>query len=120
MIAGEVHMAETLFQKIIDRQIPADIVYEDELCLAFKDINPQAPTHILLVPKKVIAKLSDAEPGDQELLGHMMLKVGTITEQLGIQDAFRIVVNNGEGAQQTVFHLHIHILSGRAFHWPPG
>lgn len=113
-------MSDTLFSKIINREIPADIVYEDELCLAFRDIEPQAPVHILLIPKKPIEKIADAEISDQELLGHLMLKVGEIAEQEGYADAFRLVVNNGESAGQTVFHLHIHILAGRPFTWPAG
>ncbi len=113
-------MSETLFTKIINREIPADIVYEDELCLAFKDISPQAPTHLLLIPKKPIAKIGDAKEDDQALLGHMMLKVGDITRQLGLDEAYRLVINHGSKAGQTVFHLHMHILSGRDFKWPPG
>ncbi len=110
----------TLFGKIIRREIPADIVYEDELCLAFRDINPQAPTHVLLIPKKEIAKLSGAGAGDQALLGHMMLTAGKVARQLGVEDAFRLVVNNGAEAGQSVFHLHLHILAGRKLRWPPG
>jgi histidine triad (HIT) family protein len=110
----------TIFGRMISREIPADIVYEDELCLAFRDINPQAPTHVLLVPKKEIVKLSDATPEDAALLGHMMVTVGKIARDLGIEDAFRVVVNNGAEAGQSVFHLHLHILSGRPFRWPPG
>ena len=110
----------TLFSKIVARQIPADIVYEDELCLAFRDINPQAPTHVLLIPKQEIPKLVDAGAVDQALLGHLLLAAGKIARQLGVGDAFRLVVNNGAEAGQTVFHLHLHILAGRAMHWPPG
>lgn len=110
----------TLFSKIIAREIPADIVYEDDCCLAFRDINPQAPVHVLLIPKQEIPKLGDAAPSDQSLLGHMMLTAGKIARQLGVGDAFRLVVNNGAGAGQTVFHLHLHILAGRPLHWPPG
>ncbi|MDB5808495.1 MAG: histidine triad nucleotide-binding protein [Betaproteobacteria bacterium] len=113
-------MADTIFAKIINRQIPADIVYEDESCLAFKDVNPQAPLHILLVPKKPLDKLSSADAGDEALLGHMLLAAGKITRELKIEDAFRLVINNGEGAGQTVFHLHMHILAGRPLRWPPG
>jgi histidine triad (HIT) family protein len=110
----------TLFSRIIKREIPADIVYEDELCLAFRDINPKAPTHVLLIPKKEIPRLADAKEEDQALLGHLLLAAGRIASQLGIDDAFRLVVNNGEGCGQSVFHLHLHILAGRAFRWPPG
>ena len=111
---------ETLFTKIINREIPADIVYEDELCLAFRDINPQAPLHVLLVPKSPIAKLSEGLETDQSLLGHLMLVAPKIAHEHGYQEAFRLVINNGEAAGQTVFHLHIHILAGRDLHWPPG
>ncbi len=113
-------MSDTIFAKIIDRQIPADIVYEDDLCLAFNDINPQAPVHILLIPKKPIAKLVDSETADQDMLGHLMLKAGDIARNQGVAEAFRLVVNNGAGAGQEVFHLHLHILAGRSFTWPPG
>ena len=113
-------MSDTLFAKIIDRQIPADIVYEDDLCLAFNDINPQAPVHILLIPKKPIAKLVDSETADQDMLGHLMLKAGDIARDQGVGEAFRLVVNNGAEAGQEVFHLHLHILAGRSFNWPPG
>jgi histidine triad (HIT) family protein len=111
---------ETLFGKVISREIPADIVYEDDQCLAFRDINPQAPIHVLLIPKKEIPRLVDATPDDQALLGHMMVVAGTIARQLGAGDAFRLVVNNGAAAGQSVFHLHMHILGGRGFTWPPG
>ena len=110
----------TLFKKIINREIPADIVYEDELSLAFKDINPQAPTHILIIPKKSIEKLSDANIEDQVLLGHLMLVAGEIAEQLNLDNTFRIIINNGAGAGQSVFHLHLHLMSGRPLSWPPG
>ena len=110
----------TLFGKVIRREIPADIVYEDELCLAFRDINPQAPIHVLLVPKKEIDMLANAGPEDQALLGHMLLAAVKIATQLGLADAFRVVVNNGAAAGQSVFHLHLHILGGRKLHWPPG
>ena len=113
-------MSETIFQKIIDKELPADIIYEDESCLAFKDINPVAPIHILIIPKKRIEKISDSNTEDKELLGHLFLVAGNIARDLGIEDAFRLVVNNGAGAQQTVFHLHVHLIAGREFNWPPG
>ena len=113
-------MSETIFQKIIDKELPADIVYEDDTCLAFKDINPVAPIHILIIPKKRIEKISDSNTEDKELLGHLFLVAGNIARDLGIEDAFRLVVNNGAGAQQTVFHLHVHLIAGREFNWPPG
>tara|TARA_B110000240_G_C13266473_1_gene353936 strand:+ start:207 stop:554 length:348 start_codon:yes stop_codon:yes gene_type:complete len=110
----------TLFTKIINREIPAEIIYEDELCIAFRDINAQAPLHALLVPKQVLTKLSDGTQQDQSLLGHLMLTAPLIAEQQGYADAFRVVINNGEAAGQTVFHLHIHIIAGRELSWPPG
>lgn len=113
-------MSDTIFTKIINKEIPADIVYEDEHCLAFKDINPQAPTHLLLIPKTPIEKLSDANDEQQLLLGHLMLAAGKIAREQGFEDAFRLVINNGEKAGQSVFHLHAHLLSGRPLSWPPG
>ncbi len=110
----------TIFQKIIDRQIPADIVYEDDLCLAFRDINPQAPVHILLIPKKPIPMLSAVEPQDQVLLGHLLITAPKIAKEQGLDNGFRLVINNGAQGGQTVFHLHLHILGGRAMQWPPG
>ena len=113
-------MSKTLFSKIIDREIPAKIVYEDDLCVAFRDIDPRAPTHILVVPRKPIASLSETSPEDQALLGHLLLTAAKIARDEGHGEAFRLVVNNGEEAGQSVFHLHIHILGGRPFSWPPG
>lgn len=113
-------MSETIFSKIIRREIPADIVYEDDLVLAFKDIAPQAPTHILLIPKKAIANISQAESNDHALMGHLLLMVKKITEQLNITNGYRVVINTGEDGGQTVDHLHLHILAGRHLDWPPG
>ena len=113
-------MTDTLFAKIINKQIPADIVYEDELCLAFKDINPQAPVHLLLVPKKPLDMLSNAKPEDQVLLGHLLLAASKIARELKVEGAFRLVINNGKEGGQAVFHLHLHLLAGRPFRWPPG
>ena len=113
-------MADTLFTKILNKEIPAAIVYEDELCFAIKDINPQAPVHLLLIPKKPITTLAQARDEDQALLGHMLLAVGKLTRQLKIDGAFRLAINNGAEAGQSVFHLHMHILAGRPLHWPPG
>ena len=110
----------TLFTKIINREIPADIVYEDEQCLAFRDIDPKAPTHILIIPKKEIPKISEAAAEDQNLIGHLLLKAGDIARSEGVSDNFRLVVNNGANAGQTVFHLHVHLMAGRTFDWPPG
>lgn len=114
------HMSDTLFSKIIDREVPADIVYEDDDCLAFRDINPQAPTHILVVPKKPIPKVADAGADDKELLGHLLMTASRIAKDEGCGESFRLVINNGEQAGQSVFHLHVHILGGRDFSWPPG
>ncbi len=111
---------ETLFSKIIRREIPAQIVYEDDLCLAFKDINPQAPVHLLIIPKKAIANLTEAETEDQSLLGHLLLTAKHLAQDLGLEKGFRLVINNGEEAGQTVFHLHIHLLGNRPLAWPPG
>lgn len=108
-----------IFLKIINKEIPADIIYEDDISIAFNDISPQAPTHILIIPKKEIQKISEADENDKELLGHLLLVAKKITDENNIKD-FRLVVNNGTEAGQTVFHLHIHILAGRTFGWPPG
>jgi len=113
-------MAKTLFEKIIDREIPATIVHEDELCVAIKDINPGAPMHLLLIPRKPIPRLCDAGPEDQALLGHLMLTAGKIAAANGYGEAFRLVVNNGAEAGQSVFHLHLHLIGGRPLKWPPG
>lgn len=111
----------TIFGKIIDREIPADIVYEDDLCLAFRDINPVAPTHILIIPKKAIPALADVQGSDHAVLGHLMVKASEIARDEGLDESgYRVVVNNGEGAGQTVSHLHLHLLGGRPFTWPPG
>ena len=111
---------ETIFSRIINKEIPADIIYEDDLCLAFRDINPQAPVHILVIPKKPLTMISAATKKDQSLLGHLFLAAANIAHNEGVGDSFRLVVNNGADAGQTVFHLHVHILAGRNFDWPPG
>ncbi len=111
---------ETIFSKIIQRQIPADIVYEDDLALAFKDVNPQAPVHILVIPKRPITKLEDAEPQDQDLLGHLLLTAKNVAQQAGLTKGYRVVINNGVDGGQTVDHLHLHILGSRQMNWPPG
>ena len=114
-------MAEpTLFEKIMAREIPADIVHEDDLCVAFRDVNPQAPVHVLIVPRKPIDRVANAEAEDIPALGHLLQVSGKIAEQLGCQDAYRLVVNNGADAGQSVFHLHVHLLAGRPLAWPPG
>ena len=114
-------MAEkTLFQKIIDREIPSDIVYEDEQCVAFRDVNPVAPTHILVVPRKPIPTLDDLTEDDAPLVGHLFLIAKQIAADEGLEDGYRTVFNCGKNAQQSVFHLHLHLLGGRSFSWPPG
>ena len=111
----------TIFTQIINREIPADIVYEDEFCLAFRDINPQAPVHVLLIPKKEIVSMATAETEDQAILGHLMVKASEIASMLGLSESgYRLVVNTNEDAGQSVYHLHIHILGGRKLTWPPG
>jgi len=106
-------MADTIFGKITRGEIPTEFIYEDEHCVAIKDINPLAPTHVLIIPRKPIPRLVDADAEDQALLGHLMLVVGKVAQQLGVGEGFRLVVNNGEDGGQTVFHLHLHILAGR-------
>ncbi len=106
---------ETIFSKIIKGEIPSEKIYEDEHCICIKDIAPKAPVHVLLIPRKPIPRLVDATAEDQQLLGHLMNTVGKVASQLGIGDAFRVIVNNGEDAGQTVFHLHLHILGDKKF-----
>jgi len=113
-------MSDTIFGKIIRREIPADIVYEDDLALAFRDVNPQAPVHILVIPKQPIAKLADAESNDHALMGHLLLTVKRVAEQEGLTNGYRVVINTGEDGGQTVYHLHLHLLGGRSMSWPPG
>jgi histidine triad (HIT) family protein len=111
----------TLFEKLIARQLPARVVYEDDLVFAFHDIKPQAPTHVLIIPKKPIPRLGEAAPEDQALLGHLLLKAGEVARQLGLgESGFRLVINNGRDAGEAVPHLHVHILGGRPLSWPPG
>ena len=112
-------MSETIFSKIIKREIPATIIYEDDLAIAFRDVNPQAPVHFLVIPKQPIVKLSKATIEDQALLGHLLLVANKVAAQEDLED-FRLVTNNGAAAGQSVFHLHIHVLGGRSFDWPPG
>jgi histidine triad (HIT) family protein len=111
----------TLFEKIIAREIPAQIVFEDEHVLAFRDIQPQAPTHVLIVPKKPIPRIAEAQADDQKLLGHLLLKAAEVAQKLNLdQTGFRLVINNGKDGGETVPHLHCHILGGRHLQWPPG
>ena len=108
-------MSDTIFGKIISGEIPSEFLYEDEHCIAINDINPQAPVHVLVIPRRSIPRLVDATESDQALLGHLMLVAAKLAEQLGVDDAFRLVVNNGADAGQTVFHLYLHIIAGRKF-----
>src|SRR4051812_24633008 len=110
----------TIFERIIAREIPAQIVYEDELCLAFRDINAQAPTHVLLIPRKPIPTPADFTEADQALAGHLLLTAGKLAQQLGLTGGYRIVINAGNDAGQTVPHLHLHLLGGRQLSWPTG
>ncbi|NRA97932.1 MAG: histidine triad nucleotide-binding protein [Planctomycetes bacterium] len=112
-------MTDTIFGKIASGQAQADIVYEDDRALAFRDLNPQAPTHLLVIPRKPLATLSEADSDDQALLGHLLLVANRVASEAGLEN-YRVVVNNGAGAGQTVFHLHLHVLGGRNFSWPPG
>jgi histidine triad (HIT) family protein len=114
-------MSKTLFEKIVAREIPATIVYEDDLVLAFRDIKPQAPQHVLIVPKKPIPRLAEAGAEDHKILGHLLLKAAEVARQLGLdQSGFRLVFNNGPDAGEAVPHLHGHIIGGRRMGWPPG
>ena len=114
-------MSKTLFEKIVDREIPAKIIFEDDKVLAFHDIKPQAPTHVLIIPKKPIPRLAEAHPDDHQILGHLLLKAAEVAKQLGLtQSGYRLVFNNGPDAGEAVPHLHCHILGGRKMNWPPG
>jgi histidine triad (HIT) family protein len=113
-------LKDNLFQKIIDKQIPADIVHEDDRCLAFRDINPQAPTHVLIIPRKVIPTHANLTDADGALLGHLHLVAVKLAKDLKLDDGYRIVINCLDRAGQTVPHLHLHLLGGRDFRWPPG
>ena len=111
---------KSLFTRIIEREIPAEIVYEDECCVALNDINPQAPVHLLVVPKKPIRSLAELTEGDAALMGHLMLVVRDLARELELDQGFRIVANTGPDGGQTVDHLHVHLLGRRALEWPPG
>ena len=113
-------MADSLFTRIINKQIPARIAFEDEVCLAFHDVNPQAPVHVLIIPKKVIATHDDLTAADKEIVGHLHLVAQKLARELNLDEGYRLVLNcKGQGGQ-TVPHLHLHLLGGRAFSWPPG
>ncbi|OHB72829.1 MAG: histidine triad nucleotide-binding protein [Planctomycetes bacterium RBG_13_63_9] len=111
---------KTIFRKIIDRDVPANIVYEDDLCLAFEDISPQAPTHLVVIPKKEIPSVDDVAEEDEALVGHLFLAMAKIAAELGLAGGYRVVTNCGPDAGQEVMHLHFHLLAGRSFRWPPG
>jgi histidine triad (HIT) family protein len=117
----ENQMPKTLFEKIASREIPAEIVYEDDLVFAFRDIKPGAPVHVLIVPKKPIPRIADAKPEDHALLGHLLLKAAAVAEKVGLsKSGYRLVINNGPDAGESVPHMHMHILGGRSLAWPPG
>ena len=111
---------KTIFKRILDGEIPADIVYEDEHCLAFRDVSPQAPTHVLVIPRKEIVSLAELTEEDRTLVGHLMMTIQRIASELQLGDGYRVVTNIGEKAGQSVPHLHFHILGGRVMKWPPG
>jgi histidine triad (HIT) family protein len=113
-------LTDNIFLNIIERQIPAKIIYEDENCLAFHDVGPKAPVHVLIIPKKVIRTHDDITEGDAPLLGHLHIVAAKLAKELGLSNGYRIVINCREGAGQTVPHLHLHLLGGRDFTWPPG
>ena len=113
-------MSKTIFEKIIAREIPSAIVYEDDLVAAFRDVDPQAPTHVLLVPKKPLPRIGAATADDQQLLGHLLLKAAEVAQKIGLTDGYRLVINNGRDGGESVPHLHVHILGGRRMKWPPG
>jgi histidine triad (HIT) family protein len=114
-------MSKTLFQKIIDREIPAKLAHEDEHCIAIHDINPQAPVHVLVIPKKPVARVAAATVADQALLGHLLLTAATLAKKLGVSETgYRLVINNGRNGGESVPHLHVHLLGQRQFGWPPG
>jgi histidine triad (HIT) family protein len=111
---------KTLFEKIAAREIPAEIIYEDDQVLAIRDINPQAPTHVLIFPKKLVPRIAEASSEDQKLLGHLLLKAAEVAKKLNLQNGYRLVINNGVDGGETVPHLHCHIFGGRHLTWPPG
>lgn len=113
-------MNDTIFGKILRKEIPTDIIYEDDLSIAFNDINPQAPIHILIIPKKLIAMLEDIDDEDIKIVGNLFVVASKIAKDLNIDKGYRLVMNNGSNAGQSVFHIHLHMLSGRKLSWPPG
>ena len=113
-------MSDSLFTKIKNKEIPGNVIYEDDKCFALEDINPQAPVHILIIPHKEIAKISDSAIEDKELLGHLLLVSKTIAQKYELENNYRLIINNGAGAGQSVFHIHVHLMGGRSLDWPPG
>ena len=113
-------MPQTIFQKIIDREIPAKLAHEDEHCIAIHDINPQAPVHVLVIPKKLIPRVGEATAADQPILGHLLLTAAALAQKLGLENGYRLVINNGRDGGETVPHLHVHLLGKRPLAWPPG
>lgn len=116
--AGE--QEETIFGKILSKKIPANIIHEDDLCMAFYDVNPEAPTHFLVIPRKPIPMLQDAKEEDKTILGHLMYIAKKKAEDLGLDQGYRVVISNGKDGAQSVYHLHLHVLGGRQMGWPPG
>ncbi|XP_037634614.1 histidine triad nucleotide-binding protein 2, mitochondrial isoform X1 [Sebastes umbrosus] len=112
--------APTIFSKVIDKSIPADIIYEDEKCLAFRDISPQAPVHFLVIPRVPIPRISEAKDDDAELLGHLLVVAKNVAKQESLKEGYRVVINDGKHGAQSVYHLHLHVLGGRQMSWPPG
>lgn len=112
--------SDTIFGKILRKEIPCTLIYEDDQCIAFNDINPQAPVHFLVIPRKPITQLSNAEDADERLLGHLMIVARNLAKAQALEDGFRLVINDGKNGAQSVFHLHLHVLGGRQMHWPPG
>ena len=111
---------KSIFSKIIDREIPAEIEYEDDRCIVFHDIDKQAPVHLLVVPKKIIPRIGEADGEDRDLLGHLLLKAGEMARKLSLKEGFRVVINNGQHGCESIPHLHVHLLGGRQLEWPPG
>ncbi|XP_078026709.1 histidine triad nucleotide-binding protein 2, mitochondrial isoform X4 [Epinephelus lanceolatus] len=112
--------APTIFSKVIDKSIPADIIYEDDKCLAFRDVNPQAPVHFLVIPRVPIPRISEVKDDDTELLGHLLVVAKNVAKQESLKEGYRVVINDGKHGAQSVYHLHIHVLGGRQMKWPPG
>lgn len=111
---------KTIFKRILDREIPAEVIHEDDHCIAFRDVNPQAPTHVLIIPRKEIPSLAELSDEDQALAGHLLLTASKLAATLGLSDGYRTIINCGRDGGQTVDHLHVHLLGGRRLDWPPG